>query len=157
LVLAAGEMRMRCVAWVLCAAALAGCAKEVPIEEQPIWGRFDCRRQADDPEVAMLFEQAKTICVNRAEAAAVAGTTAIPVGRGIAGAIASGIERGQAQNEIGTATTLSCMAEQGWARKPRAEHEAVCAPVAAKREAELAAALKGKPKRPPASPAAPKP
>lgn len=117
---------MRLVAIAVAALALTGCQTAQEQQDPPVWGRFDCRRAATDPEVVTLFEQARAVCMNRAQAAAVAGTTAIPTGHGIGGAIASGIERGMAQNEIGTSTAISCMAEYGWLRARQHEHAARC-------------------------------
>ncbi len=68
--------------------------------------------------------------MNRAEAAAVAGTTAIPVGYGVGGAIASGIQRGTAQNQIAIATAKSCMGEYGYIFRTRDQHITACAAIA---------------------------
>ncbi|WP_162561217.1 hypothetical protein [Methylobacterium terrae] len=106
--------------------ALGACNSARQPEEPKVYGRVDCKRAADHPELDIEMEQAKAVCLPRAEAAAVAGTTAIPVGRGIGGAIASGIERGMAQRQIGEATTISCMAERGYLFKTRSEHLQMC-------------------------------
>lgn len=118
---------MRIVIIAAACALLAGCnGSQTSTAEQNIFGRVDCKRFADYPELEIEFEQAKAVCLPRAQAAAVAGTTAIPVGHGVGGAIASGIERGMAQREIGVSTAVSCMAERGYLFKPMSEHLAMC-------------------------------
>ena len=39
--------------------------------EGKVWGRFDCKRGTDHPELQTQFQQAKEICINRAQASAV--------------------------------------------------------------------------------------
>lgn len=116
---------------------LASCQTAQKPEEEQVFGRVDCQRAEGRPDIAVHYEQASAICKNRAEAAAVAGTTAIPVGQGIGGAIASGIERGAAQNQIGAATAISCMAEQGYVRRTRSEHDRICTELKAHEVAKM--------------------
>lgn len=127
---------------------LAGCvaqASQQNVEDPPLWGRVDCQRLADRPDLEIEFEQAKTICLSRGQAAAVAGTAAIPVGRGLGGAMASGIERGITANQIGTATINGCMGEMGYLFKPKSEHLAMCEAVKERqRLADAAAKPKAK-------------
>ena len=93
---------------LLASAALCGCQTAQQQAEDPIaWSRLDCKRLADGPEMVPQFEQAKLICVNRAEAAGVAGTAGMPVGHGVGGAIAAGISQGIASAQIQTATAKS--------------------------------------------------
>lgn len=129
-------MRIGVVAALGAAVMLGGCVQQQqPVEEQPIFGRADCQRMADNLALQQEFELARQVCVPRAEAAAIAGTTAMPVGRGLGGAIVSGIERGMTQNQIAMATAISCMAERGYIRRTRAEHEAACAAIAEQKAA----------------------
>lgn len=117
---------------------LAGCvaqADTVP-EEPKIWGRADCQRVEGNPIIQQEAERVRALCVAKAEAAAVSGTTAIPVGNGIAGGMMSGIQRGMAQNQIATATLASCMGENGWMFKTRSEHEAMCAAIKEQKRAD---------------------
>jgi hypothetical protein len=76
--------------------------------------------------MAAQFEQAKLICVNRAEAAGVAGTASMPNGYGLGGAVAAGISQGIAASQIQVATAKSCMAEYGYALQRASEFEARC-------------------------------
>jgi hypothetical protein len=112
--------------------ALGGCAQQKQqIEEDPmIWGRLDCRRAEVDPVIAVENERVKAVCMPRAEAAAIAGTSAMPVGYGIGGAIASGISRGITSNQIATNTLASCLAKHGYLNRRRSEHDAYCAAMA---------------------------
>lgn len=114
-------------------------------EDPPQWGRFDCQRAADHPELLPQFEQAKLVCVNRAQAAGIAGTASMPTGYGLGGAIASGISAGIAQGQIQNATVNSCMAEYGYMMSKKSEHEARC-PVVAVTPPEPPAPPKKKPK-----------
>jgi hypothetical protein len=137
---ASGGVAMRAL-WALFAlAVVGGCVKEVPPEEQKVFGRLDCQRAEGNPMVQQQFEQARTICLGRAQAAAIAGTAAMPTGHGLGGAIASGIQQGMAQREIGENTAISCMAEQGYIQRTRAEHEAACAAIQAQQQQMAAAA-----------------
>jgi hypothetical protein len=95
-----------------------------------IWGRIDCVRIADHPEMQVQFDQARLVCVNRAQAASVAGTANMPTGNGIGGAIASGIVQGITANQIATSTANGCMAEYGFMLAHRSEHAARCAALA---------------------------
>lgn len=124
--------------------AVCGCAQEPPPEPK-IFGRVDCQIAAGNPELIMEFERARAICLGRAEAAAVAGTTGIRSGPGLAGAIAAGIERSTAQTQITESTTTSCMAEQGYLYRTKPEHDAACASIRTQRETK--AAHKARPKK----------
>ena len=114
----------------LCA-ALIGCTttSQPSGQEEKIFGRVDCQRMRGNPILENEYAQAGAICLNRAKAAAVSGTTGIAVGYG-GGAIASGIQRGMAQREIADSTALSCMAEQGYFYSTLAEHDARCIAIA---------------------------
>lgn len=120
------------VAAVAACLALTGCVANQQVAEQDpmIWGRLDCRRAEIEPVIAVENERVKAVCLPRAEAAAIAGTSAMPVGYGIGGAIASGISRGIASNQIATNTLASCLAEHGYLNRRRSEHEAYCAAMA---------------------------
>lgn len=122
--------------------------QQPPVQEQKIFGRSDCRRMADNPALQQEFEVAKQVCVPRAEAAAVAGTTAMPLRSGLGGAIVDGIEQGMARNQIAMSTVMSCMAERGYLFRTRADHEAVCAAIAtqnAPAKGKISAPAKPKP------------
>jgi len=134
---------MRNCVLVFATISLAGCMAQAntgQVEDPQVWGRVDCRRQEGNPEVQMLAEQAKAICSSRAQAAAISGTTAIPVGHGLGGAIASGIERGQAQSEISNATAMSCMAEQGYLLRTKSAHIAACDAIQAQKDRQASSA-----------------
>ena len=106
---------------------LTGCQTVSAPEDPTLWGRFDCMRMADGPEIQAEFEQAKLICSGRSEAAAIAGTAAMPNrGRGLSGAIVSGIEQGITGAQISVATAKSCMAERGLFLAKKSEHLARC-------------------------------
>ncbi|MFG1256335.1 hypothetical protein V5F79_03355 [Xanthobacter flavus] len=92
-----------------------------------MWGRVDCKRAADHPELKPEYEQALAICENRAIAAGTAGTANMPGGYGMAGAISAGINQGIAEGNIRRSTTISCMAERGYLLKKKSEHTAACA------------------------------
>jgi hypothetical protein len=106
---------------------LAGC--QTTAEQQanpPNWGRIDCQRPAQRPELRPLFEQAKLVCQERALAAAVAGTSSMPRGNGIGGAIASSIATRMTKEEIAVSTAKSCMAEYGFVLMTQPEHDQRC-------------------------------
>jgi hypothetical protein len=133
---------MRILGIVALCAALGGCvaqAETVP-EDPPLWGRVDCQRLTDNPTLQLEFEQAKTICLSRAQAASVAGTANMPEGRGLGGSIVAGINQGAAANQISTATSTGCMGEMGYLMKTRSEHLAMCAAIKEQRERIAAAA-----------------
>jgi hypothetical protein len=68
-------------------------------EDPPIWGRVDCQRGEGNSELQKEFDDAKATCLARGEtAAAVAGT----------------------------AGNSTCMSEQGYVLRTRAEHMAAC-------------------------------
>lgn len=119
---------------VILSVVLASCTTssqpDGTVAEQPVWGRVDCQRISGNPKLEQEVEQHKAICMNRAEAAAIAGTTSIPVGYGVGGAIASGIQRGTAQNQIAIATAKSCMGEYGYIFRTRDQHITACAAIA---------------------------
>ena len=102
---------------------------DASVPEGPIFGRTDCQIMSGNPTLTRQFEVAKEVCVNRAEAASISGTTAIPVGYGVGDAIASGIQRGTAQGQIFAATIKSCMAEQGYILRMRQEHIEACSAI----------------------------
>jgi hypothetical protein len=119
------------VALLAALAVLSGCAHSQQENPDPeLWGRVDCQRFADNPALEVEFDLAKTVCGHRAEAAALAGTSGMPMGHGIAGAIAAGIAQGITAAQIKTATVQSCMAERGYLLKRRSEHLAICARIA---------------------------
>ena len=91
-----------------------------------VWGRFDCKRLADFPEVQVEFEQANMICSGKAQAAAISGTASMPTGYGLSGAIVSGISQGITGAQISQATGKSCMAERGLYLAKRSEVDAKC-------------------------------
>ena len=69
------------------------------VEDSPVWGRADCQRGEGNLELQQEFDQAKATCLARGETpAAVAGA----------------------------AGSNSCMNEQGYVLKTRAEHLAAC-------------------------------
>ncbi|HVL73315.1 MAG TPA: lipoprotein [Beijerinckiaceae bacterium] len=138
------------------AVALAGCTAAQSEGERPLFGRVDCRSIAGNAALEQEFEQAKAICLPRAEAAAVAATANMPRGYGLAGAIVAGIEQGMTRNQIGTSTAVSCMAEQGYLFRTPSAHEQACAAIAAERRAVTSRPVTSRP-RPPAPAPAPKP
>lgn len=124
---------MRILSAIAVMMLLSGCQTTQEQAEDPVqWGRFDCQRAADHPELTPQFEQAKLVCVNRAQAAGIAGTASMPTGYGMGGAIASGISAGIAQAQIQNATINSCMAEYGYMLLKRSEHVARCPATAVK-------------------------
>lgn len=129
------DMRRAAILFVFSAVSACATHPEDPGLET-VFGRVDCRPIANDAALQQDFEQARTICVNRAQADAVAGTAAMPVGRGIGGAIGSGIAAGVAQSQIQNATTMSCMAEHGYLYRTRYEHQATCQAIAAQQVAQ---------------------
>jgi len=127
-------------------AALGGCvaqAETVP-EDPPLWGRVDCQRLADNPTLQLEFEQAKTICLSRAQAASVAGTANMPEGHGLGGSIVAGINQGAAANQISTATATGCMGEKGYLMKTKDEHLSMCAAIKEQQQRIATASPTGK-------------
>lgn len=120
---------MKCFA-ILLGLLLTGCvASSLPPPsgaEAKLFGRVDCKTTKGNAILEVEYEQAKAVCLNRADAAAVAGTTAIPIGHGAVNAVFSGIQRGSAQREIGLSTALSCMAERGYLHETDAANAARC-------------------------------
>lgn len=115
------------IAGTIAALALAGCQTTQEAQDDPLmFGRVDCRGPVGRPEVSRHFEQAKAICMNRADAAATAGTANMPMGYGYGGAIAAGINQGITAASIRNSTAVSCMAEQGYLLKRRSEFVAMC-------------------------------
>jgi hypothetical protein len=123
------------------AALLAGCvAQAETVAEDPLlWGRVDCQRLAENPALQQDFDQAKTICLSRAQAASVAGTANMPGGYGIGGAMVAGMNKGVASNQIATATVNGCMGEMGYLFKTRSEHLAICEAITEQRQRVAAA------------------
>jgi len=118
---------MRIFAVLTATALLMGCQTTQEAAEDPIlWGHIDCQRSADHPEFNTQIEQAKLVCINRAQAAGIAGTASMPTGYGLGGAISSGINAGIAQGQIENATVKSCMAEYGWMLSKKSEFDARC-------------------------------
>lgn len=120
---------------------LAGCvaqANTVP-EDPPVWGRVDCQRLADNAALQIDFEQAKTICLSRGQAASVAVTANMPNGYGLGGAMVAGINKGITGNQVGTATINGCMGEMGYLFKTATEHVAMCEAVEAQRKRQIIA------------------
>lgn len=121
---------MKNLAIILVVPVLFGCVsaqqRQLDIEDPVGWGRFDCERVADRPELHQVAEQAKAICGPRAEAAAIAGTAAMPSGYGLGGAIAAGVNQGMTARQINDATLRSCMAEQGYVLSRKSEFDARC-------------------------------
>jgi hypothetical protein len=111
---------------IIGALCLTGCQTTGDPEDPIVWGRFDCKRHSQFPELAVEWEQAKLICGGRAQAAAVAGTAAMPGGYGMSGAIAAGINQGIAGAQISQATATSCMAERGYRMSKASEFDARC-------------------------------
>ncbi|QPF83937.1 hypothetical protein IC762_30490 [Bradyrhizobium genosp. L] len=125
---------------------LAGCvaqAETVP-EDPLVWGRVDCQRLADNPVLQVDFEQARTICSSRGQAASIATTANMPDGHGLAGALVAGMNKGVVGSQIGNATVAGCMGEMGYLMKTRSEHLAMCEAVLEhrKRTASVPAAPK---------------
>lgn len=110
------------------AVLLASCATPPApgSSEEPIWFRADCKRISGNADLERQFELSKDICLNRGAAAGVASTASLPVGYGTAGAISSGMQRGLEQASVEKSTTVSCMAEQGYMLRTRAEFAAFC-------------------------------
>lgn len=111
---------------------LAGCATNntAAVEDPVGWGRVDCQRGDGNPVLEGQFEQAKAICLGRAQAAGLAGTAGMPAGgRNLGDAIGNGIVAGVTQARISDATASSCMAEQGYLMKTRSAFEASCQPI----------------------------
>lgn len=125
---------MRSVSMLLLAAPvfMTAChpAPEVKVDP-PVFGRVDCQRLADKPELKVLFEQDIAICKGRSEAAAVSGTAAMPIGHGLAGEVLAGMNKDAAARQISQSTLTSCMAERGYILRTVPEHIRVCALIAA--------------------------
>jgi hypothetical protein len=122
-------MRISIAAAISLAVITSGCqtTAQQNAEADPIgWFTFDCKRPSQYPEVEAEFERAKLICGGRAEAAAIAGTAHIRPGYSMGSAIVAGIESGQKQAQISTATASSCMAELGFRMSKRSEFEVLC-------------------------------
>ena len=110
----------------LLALAVGGCVSNQQDANDPIgWGRIDCRRSTD-PEIAAHAEQARLMCQAMAESAGTMATATMPAGRGMGGAIASGIESGMARQQVTVAAGKDCMATQGYIMSRRSEFEARC-------------------------------
>lgn len=121
--------------------ALQGCAtttETAQVADPELFGRVDCQLSVGNPKLMVEYEQAMAICKPRAEAAAVAAGSNIPVGYGMGGAIASGIQRGMTEGQVGKATAISCMAERGYILRKSSEHEAVCASIKAQEKPQRA-------------------
>lgn len=120
---------MNKVAIAACCGLLLAACQTVPPEQQEdpeVFGRVDCRRSANDPEVAALYQQDSAVCLGRAQAASLSGTAAMH-GQGIVG----GLDKAITSNNIGKATLISCMAERGYLYKRKSEHNTMCEAIAA--------------------------
>ena len=138
---------MRILGIAALCAVLGGCvaqAETVP-EDPPVWGRVDCQRLADNPALQVQFEQDKTICISRAQAAAAAGTANMPDGHGLGGAIVAGINHAETRNQISLATIVGCMGEAGYLFKTKSEHLAMCAAI--NEQKRMAAATPAQPSK----------
>lgn len=106
---------------------ICGCQTTAEQQADPLaWGRIDCQRADNTPALLQPFEQAKLVCVNRAEAAGIAGTAAMPTGYGLTGALVSGMNKGITASQIQDATIKSCMAEYGYSLLRKSEFDARC-------------------------------
>lgn len=116
-------MMMRTKALALIAAmGLCGCATTgIDSDDPQTWGRVDCKRAADHPELLPEFEQAKAVCFNLASANAAAASAGT---QGLSGAVTA--------MQVNAGTTESCMAQRGFLLKKRSEHNAMCAAASAK-------------------------
>ncbi|MCG5237114.1 hypothetical protein [Xanthobacter oligotrophicus] len=116
-------MMMRTKALALIAAlGLCGCATAGNDGDDPqTWGRVDCKRAADHPELMPEFEQAKAVCFNLASANAAAASANT---QGLAGAVTA--------MQVNSGTAESCMAQRGFLLKRKSEHNAMCAAASAK-------------------------
>lgn len=122
-------------------AALGGCVAqaETAVDDPVVWGRVDCVRAQDDPMAGNMFEQAKAICTNRAQAAGLVTAASMPSGgRTLGDALANGIIAGATSASVSNATANSCMAENGYIQRPRSGHEEACAPIYAQRDRVVA-------------------
>ena len=117
--------------------ALSACQTAQKPEEEQVFGRVDCQRAEGRPDLLVQYEQAVAICKGRAEASAATASAAIPVGSGMGGAIASGMQRGMTESQVGISTAISCMAELGYIRRTRSEHLRVCAELKAHESAKM--------------------
>lgn len=121
---------MRIASLLICSLALTGCAagafdqSGVPEDQRKIFGRADCRRHTDHPELARDYERIQTVCVARAEAAGQSAAAATDTSQ--YGAIAGGFAQAMAQRDVAVPTVISCMAEHGYLWRTRAEHKAMC-------------------------------
>jgi hypothetical protein len=100
---------VRCLICV--AVVLGGCT--VGESEPKVFGRVDCRRLADHPDLKRDFERIQTVCVERAKAAAAAGGAGTNTA-GYQTAIGAGVAKSLTEQRIAEATLLSCMAENGY-------------------------------------------
>lgn len=136
-------MRTDLIAVLTAAALLGGCvaqAESVP-EDPLVWGRVDCQLLSGNAILQADFEQARTICVSRGQAASVATTANMPNGYGMGGAMVAGMNKGIAGSQVSAATVGGCMGEMGYLQKPKSQHVAMCEAIAEqKRQMTLAAA-----------------
>lgn len=101
---------------------LTGCQTQQDIDDPVSFGRADCRRLADHPEIARQFELDSAVCDGRAQAAGLSGTASM-----WSGSLVTAIDKAVVTNNIALATVRSCMAERGYLLKRRSEHLAMCA------------------------------
>jgi hypothetical protein len=108
------------LATITFALALTACAQQPPPEPQ-VWGRFDCRRIAQFPELQMELDQARTVCSHSATAQGIAGTQAMRVQ-----SLGDAFAQSAAQNRVQLSSALACMADRGWLFATVPAHEARC-------------------------------
>ena len=113
---------------VASALLVASCASapERGSGEERVFSRLDCQIISGNQKLEAEYNHSKMICEKKAEAAAISGTAAIPVGEGTVNAAFSGMRRGTAQRQIGEATLISCMGERDYTISTRAEFDKRC-------------------------------
>lgn len=138
----ATTMRINSFAAIAAAAFLGGCVAQADtVAEDPlVWGRVDCQLIAGNAMLQADFEQARTICVARGQAASVATTANMPNGYGMGGAMVAGMNKGIAGSQVTIATVGGCMGEMGYLQKPKSQHVAMCEAIADQKQRMAAAA-----------------
>ena len=121
---------MRAFAILACCLAVAGCAggsfdqSSLPEDQRKLFGRADCRRHADHPDLARDFERVQTVCIARARAAGY--SAAASVNSYNHSPIVVGFAQAMTARDVAEPALISCMAEHGYLWKTKAEHEAMC-------------------------------
>lgn len=100
---------------------LAGCANQQDIDDPKMFGRVDCKRASASADIQTQYELDKQVCLGRANAAGLSGTSAMH-GYGIVGAI----NQSMTATSIAGSTATSCMAERNYLYARRSEHTARC-------------------------------